>query len=36
MSNSFCRSINIIPVNKPSSNPFETLSVKKDKHRFVE
>ena len=34
--NAFCRSINIIPVNKPSSNPFKTLSVKKDKHRFVE
>ena len=32
----FCRSVNIIPVNKPSSNPFKTLSVKKDKHRFVE
>ena len=25
-----------IPVNKPSSNPFKTLSIKKDKHRFVE
>ena len=36
VSNAFCRSINIIPVNKPSSNPFKTLSVKKDKHRFVE
>ena len=36
MSNSFCRSINIIPVNKPLSNPFETLSVEKDKHKFVE
>ena len=36
VSNAFCRSFNIIPVNKPSSNPFESLSVKKDNHRFVE
>ena len=36
VSNSFCRSINIIPVNKPSSNPLKLLSVKKDKERFVE
>ena len=26
----------IIPVKKPSSNPFKTLSVKKGKHKFVE
>ena len=31
VSNAFCRSINIIPVDKSSSNPFKTLSVKKDK-----
>ena len=34
--NTFCRSINVIPVNKPLSNPFKILSVKKDKHRLVE
>ena len=36
MSNAFCRSINIIPGKKPSSNPFKTLSVKKAKHGFAE
>ena len=36
VSNAFCRSTNIILVNKPSSNPFKTLFVKKDKHRFFE
>ena len=32
VSNVFCRSINIIPVNKPSLNSFKTLSVKKDNY----
>ena len=36
VSNAFCRSINIIPVNKPLSNHFKILFVKKDKHRFAE
>ena len=36
VSNAFFRSISIIPVKKPSPNPFKTLSVKKDKHGFVE
>ena len=36
VSNAFCRSINIIPVKKPLSSHFKSLSVKKDKHRFVE
>ena len=36
VSNAFFRSVNIIPVNKLSSNSFKTLSVKKDKHRFLE
>ena len=36
VSNAFCKSINKIPVSKTSSSPFKTLSVKKDKHKFVE
>ena len=36
VSNAFCRSINIIPVKKPLSSHFKSLSIKKDKHRFVE
>ena len=36
VSKDFCRSIIITPVNKPSPNYFKTLSVKDDKHRFVE
>ena len=35
VSNAFRRSISIIPVIKPSSNPFNILSVKCVKHRFV-
>ena len=36
VSNAFWRSTIIIPVNKPSSTPFNILSVKFDKHRFAE
>ena len=32
----FWRSIKVIPVNEPSSNPFEILPVKKGKQRFFE
>ena len=36
VSKALCRSIYIIPVNKPSSNSFKILSVKKDQYRFLE
>ena len=36
VSKAFWRSVKIIAVNKPLSNSFKILSVKKDKQRFVE
>ena len=36
MSKTFCRSIKMILVGKPSSKPFRILSVKKDRHRLVQ
>ena len=36
MPNAFWISISIIPVSKPSSNPFNILCGKCDKHRFAE
>ena len=35
VSNAFWRSVNIIPLNRPSSKPFRILSVKNERHRLV-
>ena len=34
-SNDFCRSVNIIPVNRPSSKPFRILSIENNRHMLV-